>query len=150
MDENEKTQITSRFIADQAIKRNKLNVSAEGQAVIAKIVEEEGTGIKIKSSSGADKGTGDVVLEFDQELLDSRYSGKPVDCQLIGNVDGSNKIFSTPEPYESGTITVFRNGLKYRDFIEVPDSDTQIELFEAPLNTGFSDLIEAIYIKKPI
>ena len=70
----------------------------------------------------------------------------PVDEIMIGAVDGINRIFNTSMAYETGTITVFLNGFKERDFIEI--SDRQIELAVAPKNTGFIDLIETIYIKK--
>jgi hypothetical protein len=72
----------------------------------------------------------------------------PVDEQLTGVVNGVNRVYSTSYPFESGTITVFINGFKERSFIEL--SERQIELEVAPKNTGFNDLIEAIYIKKQV
>ncbi len=70
----------------------------------------------------------------------------PVDEVMTGTVNGENRIFNTSMAYEAGTITIFLNGFKERNFIEV--SDKQIEFAVAPKNTGFVDLIEAIYIKK--
>ena len=139
----EKTQITTRLIADKAVNRDKLDTVSEGLSVIAKIIECLHSGIKINSYSGTDQGTGDVGLTLDFEWLATLKS----DEQLQGPVDGYNSIFSTSAPYIPGTLTVFRNGLKCRDFIE--RSETQIELSEPPKTTGFQDLIEAIYIKKP-
>lgn len=81
-----------------------------------------------------------------QKALDKLSAQKPIDEVLSGTIDGTNRIFSTSTAYRSEMISVFRNGLKYRDFTEL--SDTQIELAEAPLNAGFTDLIEAIFIKK--
>jgi hypothetical protein len=72
----------------------------------------------------------------------------PVDEPLFGLVNGINRIFNASVPYSSGTITVFVNGFKERDFTEY--SDTEIMLLEAPKNIGFTDRIEAIYIKKQI
>ena len=73
---------------------------------------------------------------------------KPVDEVLTGDIDGINKVFSTSDPYEAGTLQVFVNGLKERHYTEL--SDTQIEFIVAPKNEGFTDLIEAIYIKKQL
>jgi hypothetical protein len=72
----------------------------------------------------------------------------PVDEPLFGLVNGANRIFSTSVPYGLGTITVFVNGFKERNFTEY--SQQQIELNEAPKNIGFTDMIEAIYIRKQI
>ena len=137
------TRVTTRFIADEAITRDKLNVSTAGQAVIAKIKKGEGINI---SSNGVDEGTGDVELSIDFNFIGSLQQ----DEQLIGEVDGINKIFATSVPYCPGTITIFRNGLKYSNFIEVADSDTLIELEEAPRSDGITDKIEATYLKKTI
>jgi len=72
----------------------------------------------------------------------------PVDEQLAGAVNGINRVYNTSGPFETGTITLFINGFKERSFTEI--SDRQIELAVAPKNTGFTDLIEAIYIKKQL
>ncbi len=72
----------------------------------------------------------------------------PVSEQLLGEVNGVNRVFSTSWPYEPGTVTVFLNGFRQREFTGI--SDTQIQLSEAPRNSGFTDLIEATYLKKQL
>lgn len=101
-------------------------------------------GIKLTGTAGnvLIKGANGEIITSDK----SPVGTLPVDEQLIGAVNGVNRIFSTSVPYGSGTITVFVNGVKERNFTEL--SDTQIQLAEALRNTGFTDLIEAIYIKK--
>ena len=88
-----------------------------------------------------DQGEITAIKEIDVKLIDE---------ELIGVVDGVNRIFATSKPHEPGTITLFRSGMKYRDFTEVPESDTLIELEEAPLSDGITDKIEATYLKKTI
>lgn len=63
-----------------------------------------------------------------------------------GAINGTNKVFTTSQPYVSGKITVLLNGLKEYDFTEI--DDTTIELTTAPKNAGFTDKIELIYTKK--
>jgi len=67
---------------------------------------------------------------------------------LTGAVDGANKVFSTSVPYVAGSIVVYRCGLECLDFAEI--SDTEIEMTDAPSNVGFTDLISATFIKKPL
>jgi hypothetical protein len=69
----EKTQITTRLIKDGAITRDKLNTATAGKAVISKIVEAASSGIKIKQSTGANAGTGDVQLEADLTYLATKF-----------------------------------------------------------------------------
>jgi hypothetical protein len=66
--------------------------------------------------------------------------------QLNGAVDGENRIFTSSVQFESATLTVYINGLKQHDFIT--PSDNQIIVDSPPQNTGFTDIIEATYIKK--
>ena len=54
-----KSQIRSHNIEDEGIKRDDLNSTTAGQAVIKKAVE--GTGVQL-TSTGADSGTGDVTI----------------------------------------------------------------------------------------
>jgi len=65
---------------------------------------------------------------------------------LYGQVNGVNRLFATSSPYVAERISVFKNGLKEIYFVE--SSETSITLDEAPLNIGFSDKIEALYILK--
>lgn len=65
-----------------------------------------------------------------------------------GAVDGVNRIFSTPDPYISGTLQIFVNGqLKRKDFDDgfdelVPSSGT-FELKEAPV---VEDVVQAYFL----
>ncbi len=68
--------------------------------------------------------------------------------QLTGTIDGENRIFSTTVPFEATTILVFLNGLKQNRFEVI--SESQIMLYEPPQNNGFTDCIEAFYIRKQI
>jgi hypothetical protein len=68
--------------------------------------------------------------------------------RLTGVIDGVNRIFSTSVPFETSTIVVFLNGLKEKHFSVL--SDTQIMLDEPAQNSGFTDCIEAFYIRKQI
>ena len=68
--------------------------------------------------------------------------------QMIGVVDGQNRIFTTSSQFIAETISIFVNGIKEHGFIA--NSSTQITLNDAPKNDGFTDLIEAIYTKKII
>lgn len=63
-----------------------------------------------------------------------------------GIIDGINKFFTTSQPYVSGSLMLFRNGIKDSHFGEI--SDTQIEIETPPSNTGFTDVIEVTYIIK--
>jgi hypothetical protein len=63
---------------------------------------------------------------------------------LIGAVDGVNRTFRTAEPYNSGSIKVFLNGLKTSYFQEVTSNTILFE--DAPKNTGFIDKVEADYL----
>ena len=68
--------------------------------------------------------------------------------QLNGTVDGQNRLFTTTFPFEPTTIMVFLNGLHEKHFAVV--SNTQIQLDEPAKNSGFTDFIEALYIRKQI
>lgn len=63
-----------------------------------------------------------------------------------GDINGINKFFTTSQPYVSGSLLLFINGIKDSHFNEV--SDTQIEIETPPSNVGFSDIIEVTYIIK--
>ena len=53
------TEINSRQIKDGQVKRDDLNSTESGQAVIKKVIAGSNIGI---SSTGADSGTGDVTI----------------------------------------------------------------------------------------
>jgi hypothetical protein len=81
-----------------------------------------------------------------EEYFKDKYSNAVIQTQLIGEINNINKIFSTPMPYISGTISVYWNGIKERHFKEI--SNTQIELEVAPLNNEFLDYLETIFTKQ--
>lgn len=60
-------------IDDETVTRDDINTSVSGKAVIAKIIEQANSGVKIYSSTGADSGTGDVKLMVDTDYLDGIY-----------------------------------------------------------------------------
>ena len=88
-----------------------------------------------------DKSALDFSRKIELEIIWTKL--QPRHEQLIGNVNGSNKIFQTSVPYVSGKISVFVNGIKEHYFTEI--SENQIELDEAPKNINFTDIIEAIF-----
>ena len=178
---SEKTQVTARLIANEAIRRQHLNITTEEKAVIAKITEAEQSGIVIANSSGIDPGTGDVSLSLDlgsitasttvsdtditvletadgelksvtvatiqDKIIDSILSmNLEVNEVLTGAVDGVNTTYTTSVAYKPGTLKVYLNGLKTRDFTEL--TDTTIVMAEAPSTVMFADKVEAIYTIK--
>ena len=72
-----KTRIGSTQILDGGIKREDLNTTQAGQAVVAKILQGSG-GVSL-SSSGADSGTGDVTINIVPATLSSFGSVKITD-----------------------------------------------------------------------
>ena len=85
-----KTQVKGFDVGDGSVGRVDLNTTVSGQAVIRKISQAANSGIKIKSSSGVDTGTGDVELEIDTVVLDERYGSGGSSAyefwQLMGTV----------------------------------------------------------------
>lgn len=63
---------------------------------------------------------------------------------LIGVVDGVNKTFTTSKTYYAGSIQIYINGLREKNFTET--SSTTIALDEAPLSNGFIDVVEGNYL----
>jgi hypothetical protein len=73
--------------------------------------------------------------------------GEQIYVELIGPVDGTNKIFGTPDQYVAGKIIVFLNGIAEHFITET--SDTAITFQGAPLKTNNkTDIVSALYIKK--
>lgn len=66
--------------------------------------------------------------------------------KLTNEVDGINKLFVTTSPFDTDTLVIYLNGIKENHYIIL--SDTEIEFEDAPLNNGFTDVIEATYRKK--
>ena len=87
-----------------------------------------------------------LSIDSIEAFFKNKYSAEIIETELIGEVNNINKIFTTPFPYVSGTISIYWNGIKERYFKEI--SDTQIELEKPPLNNGFLDTIDAIFTKK--
>ena len=102
-----------------------------------------GSGTKHLQVTVDKAGTISKIEEINQEEA-TGSAGAPVSVQLIGDVDGINKVFSTPDPYLPNSISVFVNGIK-EQFSEL--TNNQIFLNSAPKNTGFTDLVEAMYVK---
>lgn len=71
----------------------------------------------------------------------SKYSETPE-----GTIDSANTIFSSSNSFIQGTLKVYINGLREWHFMEI--SDTQFELEEAPSNNKFTDILKIEYIKK--
>jgi len=87
-----------------------------------------------------------ISIDSIETFFKNKYSEQVIQLVLLGEVNNINKIFSTPFPYISGTISIFWNGIKERNFKEI--SDTEIELEKPPLCNGFLDCIEAIFTSK--
>lgn len=104
--------------------------------------------IRNKENLDIKAGDGIAITLNDRVLTISAASGANpiVSEQLIGIVDGVNRIFTTSAPYISGSISVFVNGIKESGFVKT--NETTITLDEAPSNVGFTDKIEAIYSPK--
>lgn len=67
-------------------------------------------------------------------------SGPLVEAELIGAIDGQNRIFTTPTAYVSGSTKLYKNGLRMKrdkDFFERGGS--AIELTNAPRATSYTD-----------
>lgn len=83
----------------------------------------------------------------DADFVELVMSGvSQVDELLAGTIDGTNRIFTTTFSYRLHKIMIFLNGKKTREFIEI--SDTEIEMNVAPLATHIMDEVEAVYIRK--
>lgn len=79
-----------------------------------------------------------VILELSVDLKHEN---------LIGEINGINKTFTSPTKFT--TAMIFKNGLllqKNEDYIEVDDQI--IEFIDAPLNVGFIDKLQIIYRDK--
>lgn len=63
---------------------------------------------------------------------------------MLGVVNGINKIFTTSSPFVLGSLLVFVNGLKVRNY--TVNSNMQITFDDPPLSDGELDIIEATYV----
>lgn len=68
-----------------------------------------------------------------------------VNERLTGVVDGLNRNFFTSSVFIPASLAVFINGLKETEFSVL--SSTEILLDQAPRNFGFTDTVEAMYMK---
>jgi hypothetical protein len=100
-----RTQTKGSDIGDGAVGRSDLNTATTGSAVITKIVDGS-LGIKISTSTGADAGTGDVVLKIDTAYLDAIYATLTGD-DFTGNISAPNMIEGyTTTATAAGTTTL--------------------------------------------
>ena len=66
---------------------------------------------------------------------------------LIGTVNGTNKVFTTSQPFVGGSTLVYINGLlQIRDvhYTET-QAENKITLSDAPSNVGFTDVLQITY-----
>jgi len=109
------TQLKGLDIGDGTICRPDLNTNTPGQAVIRRIVTAANSGIKIISSTGADTGTGDVVLGIEMlvqtitNALDAN-SGLSAIMTLTAN---TTITFSNLIAGQSGNLTVTNTATLY-------------------------------------
>ncbi|MCK9331492.1 MAG: tail fiber domain-containing protein [Candidatus Cloacimonetes bacterium] len=67
-----RTEIRSHQVFDGTIGRSDLNATSATESVILR-VQDSSTGVRVKSSTGALSGTGDIQLEVDTIFLNSLY-----------------------------------------------------------------------------
>ena len=58
----------------------------------------------------------------------------------------NNTIFTTSIPYKASTISVYVNGIKEHNFIQL--TDQSIQFSSAPKTVGFTDYVEITYQSK--
>ena len=86
-----KTQVRSHQILDEGIKRDDINISTEGQAIITKVIA--GSGISL-DSTGADTGTGDVTVNVNFTSNQSMNDNKLTDLATPSDAnDAANKEY---------------------------------------------------------
>jgi len=93
-----RTEVRSRQIKDQEVKRDDLNTTISGQSVITRLLP--GTGVSFDSSTGADSGTGDVTIS----------SGTPVS---LTTSNGTPQVLATITP-SGNSVTWFEIDLSAR------------------------------------
>jgi hypothetical protein len=88
-----KTQVRSLQIENEGVRREDLNVSTSGQAVVRKIVQ--GSGVTI-SSTGVDSGTGDVTVNATGGITGTEFTASENlaagDLVNIWNDSGTPKV----------------------------------------------------------
>jgi hypothetical protein len=99
-----KTEITSEQIKNQNIKREDVNTTEEGQALITKVVA--GTGIAI-ASTGADSGTGDVTVSYTGAAGNhhTTHESEGGDEIALGSIAGTLVATQFPSIATAGTFT---------------------------------------------
>ncbi|GEM_PF-1655771 len=96
-----RTEIPSHQVKDGGITRADLNTMTANYAVITKILSGASTGVLVKTSTGADAGTGDVTLEADITYLNTLYPNVTVSR-------AQNLFLATPASGGAGAAS-FRN-----------------------------------------
>jgi len=93
-----KTQVRSQQLEDEGVKRDDLNSTTTGQAVVKKLVE--GTGVQL-TSTGVDAGTGDVTV-----------ATRAADASTAGHVTTGTQEFGGRKNYTNqyGSGPVHDNG----------------------------------------
>lgn len=93
-----KTQVRSQQLEDEGVKRDDLNSTTTGQAVVKKLVQ--GTGVQL-TSTGVDAGTGDVTV-----------ATPPADASTPGHVSTGTQEFGGRKTFTGQYVSgpIFDNG----------------------------------------
>lgn len=85
------------------------------QRVRANVSVNTGARVKVKLLGGI------TIVELPMKTF-QKPKTTPSYFELIGDIDGSNNIFSFGEPYKSGSILLHYNGQQVGDFVELDPS----------------------------
>jgi hypothetical protein len=110
-----KTQIDSKQILDRTIRREDIDVETPGQSLITKVIAGRNVSI---SSTGADKGTGDVTINVD-------LNGESEDTEFFNYV-----YLSSTQRISSGSLVTIPFN-KFKQSIN-PFYDTTEHIFTIP------------------
>ena len=95
--------------------------------------------------------TDEVFTGYHKEIFDLQLSNSGTGNtysfrnEIMGGVvDDLNPVFTTSMPFVPGSLTVYLNGLKERNY--TVDSDHQITFFNPPSRKGMIDIVEATYV----
>lgn len=90
-----------------------------------------------------------ITLEFPIGNVEIKSELLRVEENLIGEIDGINKVFTTTDKYLSGTTQVFVNGLKQKRGSAYTESgEKEITFSDAPSTEGFEDELIINYVKE--
>lgn len=84
-----KTEVQTRDIKDGEVRRDDVNISTSGEALIRKLIA--GTGLTIESETGVDEGTGDVTLGL---ASTQAYTIFPIWAEENGGLSNNNRQWS--------------------------------------------------------